>query len=313
MAATNRPDVLDPALIRPGRFDRQVIVPRPDIFGRKKILEVHAKNVPIDETVNLDVVARGTPGFVGADLENLVNEAALLAAGQDKERVSQEDFEAAKDKVIMGRERKSAIIPPEEKKITAYHEAGHTLVAALTPGADPIHKVTIIPRGMSMGSTWQIPVEDVHMYPKDYLEGKLAILYGGRAAEAIILGENKITTGAGNDIENATKIAEQMTTRWGMSKKLGPIRYGTEHEHIFLGKKLAEGEKNYSEETAGMVDAEKKKFLDTAYATAEKIITENREALEKLASALLEKETLNGAQVEAILKSVKSQNFTPKE
>ena len=313
MAATNRPDVLDPALVRPGRFDRQVVVPRPDILGRKKILEVHTKNVPIDETVNLEVIARGTPGFAGAELENLVNEAALLAARQDKERVSQEDFEAAKDKVMMGAERKSAIISPEEKKITAYHEAGHALIAALTPGADPIHKVTIIPRGMSMGSTWQIPVEDVHTYPKDYLEGRLAILYGGRAAEAFKFGENKITTGAGNDIENATEVAEQMTTRWGMSKELGPIKYGNEHEHIFLGQTLAEGKRKYSEATAGVVDAEKKKFLDKAYAIAEKIIAENEKALEKLASALLEKETLNGAQVEAILKSVKPQNLTPNE
>ncbi|MBM4147079.1 MAG: ATP-dependent metallopeptidase FtsH/Yme1/Tma family protein, partial [Nitrospira sp.] len=262
IAATNRPDVLDPALLRPGRFDRQVVVPQPDVKGRLEILKVHTKNIPLDEHVNLDEIARGTPGFSGADLENLVNESALLAARKGKSKVERADFEFAKDKVLMGVERKSMIISEVEKKNTAYHEAGHTLVAKLTPGTDPLHKVSIIPRGRALGVTQQLPIDDKYTYSKDYLLKALAILLGGRAAEEIAL--NHTTTGAGNDLERATDLARKMVTEWGMSDKLGPLTFGKKVEQIFLGREISQ-HKDYSEKTAVDIDEEVKRIVLDAY------------------------------------------------
>jgi cell division protease FtsH len=299
IAATNRPDVLDPALLRPGRFDRTVIVPRPDIKGREGILAVHIRRVPLDSDVDVAVLARGTPGFAGADLENLVNEAALLAAREDKEKVNMQDFELAKDKVMMGSERKSMIISEEEKRITAYHEAGHALVAKMLPGTDPIHKVTIIPRGMALGLTQQLPIDEKHTYPKDYLLNNVVILFGGRVAEELVL--NHMTTGAGNDIERATEIAHQMVCEWGMSEKLGPITFGKKEEQIFLGRDFTQ-QQDYSENTAVAIDAEVRRIILESYERAKKILTTNLELLHKVAHKLLEKETLDGSDIDALVR-----------
>jgi cell division protease FtsH len=293
VAATNRPDVLDPALLRPGRFDRRVVVGRPDVKGREAILKVHTKKVPLADDVNLSVVARGTPGFAGADLANLVNEAALVAARQNRKVVTQFDFELAKDKVMMGVERKSLIISDEEKKNTAYHEAGHALVAALTPNADPVHKVTIIPRGMALGVTMQLPTDDKHSYNKDYLEAQLAILMGGRIAEEIFM--HHITTGAGNDIERATEMARKMVCEWGMSE-LGPLSFGKREEQIFLGREIAQ-HRDYSEATAIRIDEQVKKLVEDGYNRSRRIIEERADALERIALALLDREVLDGSEV----------------
>jgi len=299
IAATNRPDVLDPALLRPGRFDRQVVVPVPDVKGREEILKVHSKRAPLAEDVNLTLLARGTPGFTGADLENLVNEAALLAARLGKEKVEMVDLEQAKDKVMMGVERKSMIIPLEERRITAYHEAGHTLVAKMIPGTDPIHKVTIIPRGRALGITQQLPIDEKHTYPKDYLLNNIAIMMGGRVAEELVL--NSQTTGAGNDIERSTEIARKMVCEWGMSENLGPLAYGKKEEQIFLGREFAQ-HRDYSEDTARLIDNEIRDIVTQGHERAKDIIQTNMTILQKLANTLLEKEVLDGNQIEAIIK-----------
>ena len=299
ISATNRPDVLDPALMRPGRFDRQVVVPRPDIKGREGILKVHTLKTPLAKDVVLEVIARGTPGFSGADIANLVNEAALLAARWGKETVEMADFEYAKDKVLMGTERKSMIISDEEKKITAYHEAGHALVAKFVKGADPVHKVTIIPRGMALGVTQLLPAEDKHNYSKTYLNAILAVKFGGRISEELIFDE--MTIGAGNDLETATKIARRMVCEWGMSANLGPITYGKREEMIFLGREMAQHQ-DYSEDTAVSIDAEVKAILMESYDKARSIIEEHMEKLHHLANALLERESLDAEQVDLIIK-----------
>jgi len=298
LAATNRPDVLDPALLRPGRFDRQVVVPPPDVKGRLEIIKVHTRKIPLAENVSLEVLARGTPGFSGADLANLVNEAALLAARQSKAKVEMVDFENAKDKVMMGTERKSMILSETEKRNTAYHEAGHTLVAKLTPGTDPIHKVSIIPRGMALGVTQQLPIDDRYTYPKDFLLKTLSVLLGGRAAEEIALGH--LTTGAGNDLEKATEIARKMVCEWGMSERLGPLTFGKKEELIFLGKEITK-HKDYSEKTAEEIDEEIKKIVTERYEYSKRLLMENQTLLEKIASALLSKETLVSEEIDAII------------
>jgi len=298
IAATNRPDVLDPALLRPGRFDRRVVVPRPDVKGREGILKVHTRRVPIAENVNVELLARQTPGFAGADLENLVNEAALLAARKNKDRVDMGDFEIAKDKVMMGAERKSMIISLEERRNTAYHESGHALVAKLLPGADPVHKVTIIPRGMALGLTQQIPLDDRHTYSKSFLLNNLAILFGGRAAEELILGH--MTTGAGNDLERATELARKMICEWGMSEKLGPMTFGKKEEEIFLGRDFTQ-RVDYSETTAVQIDTEVRRIIMEAYERAKLLLRRNVEVLHKMAEALLERESIDGAEIDTIL------------
>jgi len=303
LAATNRPDVLDPALLRPGRFDRQVVVPVPDVKGRLEILKVHTKNIPLDENANLELIARGTPGFTGADLANLVNEAALLAARKSKSKVDMSDFEFAKDKVLMGVERKSMIISDTEKKNTAYHEAGHTLVAKLTPGTDPIHKVSIIPRGRALGVTQQLPIDDRYTYSKDYLLKALSVLLGGRAAEEIAL--KHMTTGAGNDLERATDLARRMVTEWGMSEKLGPLTFGKKDEQIFLGREIAK-HKDYSEKTAVDIDEEVKRIVIEAYEEAKTLLTRNFDILDAVAKTLLEKETMDGHEIDALIKELES-------
>ena len=300
IAATNRPDVLDPALLRPGRFDRQVIVPVPDVKGREEILNVHSKRTPLADDVVLAVLARGTPGLTGADLENLVNEAALLAARLGKDRVEMVDLEQAKDKVLMGVERKSMIISLEERKITAYHEAGHTLVARMIPGTDPIHKVTIIPRGRALGLTQQLPIDEKHTYPKDYLLNNIAVMMGGRAAEELVL--QRQTTGAGNDIERSTEIARKMVCEWGMSEKLGPLAYGQKEEQIFLGREFAQ-HRDYSEETAHLIDSEIRSIVTGSYEKAKSILQQNLATLHQLANALLEKEVLDASQIDFIMKA----------
>ena len=297
IAATNRPDVLDPALLRPGRFDRRVVVARPDVKGREEILRVHTRKKPIADDVDLSIIARGTPGFSGADLESLANEAALWAARQNRKLVTMADFEMAKDKVLMGVERKSMILSDEEKKNTAYHEAGHALVAAMTPGADPVHKVTIIPRGMALGLTMQLPTDDKHSYTKNHLEGMLAVLMGGRSAEEIFLGH--ITTGAGNDIERATDIARNMVCEWGMSE-LGPLAFGKKEEAIFLGREIAQ-HRDFSEATAVDIDKEVKRIVSSAYDNARNILNTNRETLERIAQALLEREVLDANEVKMLI------------
>jgi cell division protease FtsH len=297
IAATNRPDVLDPALLRPGRFDRRVVVPRPDVKGREEILRVHTRKVPLGDDVELSVISRGTPGFSGADLANLVNEAALWAARQNRKFVVMADFETSKDKVLMGVERRSMILSDEEKRNTAFHEAGHALVAALTPGADPIHKVTIIPRGMALGVTMQLPIDDKHTYTKGFLEAQLAVLMGGRAAEEIFLGH--ITTGAGNDIERATDIARQMVCDWGMSE-LGPLSFGKKDEAIFLGREIAQ-HRDYSEDTAIRIDQEVKKIVTGAYTRARNILETNRATMERIATALLEREVIDAGEMQALI------------
>jgi cell division protease FtsH len=303
IAATNRPDVLDPALLRPGRFDRQVVVPRPDVKGREAILKVHAKKTPLAPNVDLGVVARGTPGFSGADLSNVVNEAALLAARKEKSMVDMQDLDDAKDKVLMGVERRSMVISEDEKKNTAYHEAGHTLVAKLIPGTDPVHKVSIIPRGMALGVTMQLPSEDKHSYSRDSLLNRIAVLMGGRAAEEIIF--NSMTTGAGNDIERATDIARKMVCEWGMSEKLGPVTFGKKDEQIFLGREMAT-HKNYSEATAVEIDSEIRRIVDDSYKRVIKLLTDNLDTLHRLSHELFEKENLSGEEVEMIVKGTAS-------
>ena len=298
VSATNRPDVLDPALLRPGRFDRQVMVPLPDVKGREKILEVHAKKSPLDEDVKFGVIARGTPGFSGADIENLVNEAVLYAARFGKDKVYMSDFEFAKDKVLMGVERKSMVISDEEKRNTAYHESGHALVAKLLPGTDPIHKVTIIPRGRALGLTQQLPEDEKHTYPKKYLLNNIAILLGGRAAEELILKD--FTTGAGNDIERATNLARKMVCEWGMSETMGPLAYGKKEEQIFLGREFAT-HKDYSEDTAKRIDQEVTQIVSSSYERAKQLLIDHMDLLNKIASELLEKEVLNTAELDAIV------------
>ena len=298
IAATNRPDVLDPALLRPGRFDRQVVVARPDVKGREEILKVHARRIPLAPNVDLMVLARGTSGFSGADLANLVNEAALLAARQDKKIVEMIDFENAKDKVLMGVERRSIIIPDAEKRTTAYHEGGHALVAYLLPGADPLHKVTIIPRGRALGLTMQLPTDDRYSYSKEFLVNQITILLGGRAAEEIVFQQQ--TTGAGNDLEKATEMARKMVCEWGMSDKMGPLTFGKGEEHIFLGREVSRP-KDYSEETAIIIDSEIKRIVMDSASRAKQLLDSNLEKLHALARALLERETLDGEEIHRIL------------
>ena len=300
IAATNRPDVLDPALLRPGRFDRQVVVPRPDVKGREEILKVHSRRIPLATDVELKVLARGTPGFSGADLANLVNEAALLAARQNKKSVEMPDFENAKDKVMMGVERRSMIISEDEKRTIAYHEAGHTLVADFLPGTDPVHKVTIIPRGRALGLTQQLPTDDKYNYSKDYLVNRITILLGGRAAEEVVLGQQ--TTGAGDDLEKATEMARRMVCEWGMSEKLGPLTFGKNEEHIFLGREFAR-HKDYSEDTAMLIDSEIRRIVTDCASKARQILEENLERLHALAHALLERESLDGEEIARILRA----------
>jgi cell division protease FtsH len=297
IAATNRPDVLDPALLRPGRFDRRVVVPRPDVRGREEILRVHTRKIPVSDDVDLQVLARGTPGFSGADLANMVNEAALNAARHNRKTVAMFDFEISKDKVLMGAERKSMVMSDEEKRLTAFHEGGHALVAALMKNSDPLHKVTIIPRGMALGVTMQLPVDDKHTYSREYLETRLAIMMGGRAAEQLAL--QTMTTGAGNDIEQATDLARKMVCEFGMSQ-LGPLTFGKKEEQIFLGREIAQ-HRDYSEDTAIKIDQEVRRLVDTAYKIATDIITDNRKALDKIAHALLEREVIDANDIRTIL------------
>ena len=297
IAATNRPDVLDPALLRPGRFDRRVVVARPDVKGREGILAVHVRKIPLAEDVDISVIARSTPGFSGADLANLVNEAALNAARMNQKTVTHEDFEMAKDKVLMGVARKSMIISDSEKRVTAYHEAGHAMVATMVEGADPLHKVTIIPRGMALGVTQQLPVDDRHTYPRAYLEGQLAIMMGGRLAEELFL--STMTTGAGNDIEQATELARKMVCQFGMSS-LGPLTFGKQEEQIFLGREIAQ-HRDYSEHTAVSIDDEVRKFIMQGYERAKTILTENRDALIRIAEALLERESLDATEIKMLI------------
>ncbi|WP_353066499.1 ATP-dependent zinc metalloprotease FtsH [Tunturibacter psychrotolerans] len=297
VAATNRPDVLDPALLRPGRFDRRVIVDRPDIRGREEVLKVHSKKVPMAEDVNLNILARGTPGFSGADLANMVNEAALTAARYNRKSVHMYDFEVAKDKVMMGAERKSMLLTDEEKRVTAYHEAGHTLVSALREHSDPLHKVTIIPRGMALGVTVYLPEEDQHTVTKDYLETRMATLMGGRCAEEIFL--KQMTTGAGNDIERATELARKMVCEFGMSK-MGPMTFGKKEEQIFLGREIAQ-HRDFSDDTAKQIDAEVRFFVDAGYKSAYTILESNQDIMHRMAAALLERETLDAAEIKLII------------
>jgi len=309
ISATNRPDVLDPALLRPGRFDRQVVVPVPDVKGREGILQVHTKKTRLADNIDLSIIARGTPGFTGADLENMTNEAALLAARRNKDKIEMDDLEDAKDKVLMGTERKSMIISDEEKRTTAYHEAGHTLVAKLLPNADPIHKVTIIPRGRALGLTQQLPLDDKHTYTKEYLVDNIRVLMGGRIAEEIAL--NTQTTGASNDIERATEIARKMICEYGMSEKLGPLSFGKKEEEIFLGREIAQ-HRDYSEETARKIDLEVNHLISDNYQKTHKMVNENLTVLHKLAKALLEKETLDGSEIENIVGNKRKKRKTAK-
>ncbi|MBA3241394.1 MAG: ATP-dependent metallopeptidase FtsH/Yme1/Tma family protein [Acidobacteria bacterium] len=307
MASTNRPDVLDPALLRPGRFDRRVVVSRPDVRGREGILKVHTRKIPLGEDVDISIIARGTPGFTGADLANLVNEAALNAARYNKKIVMMTDFELAKDKVLMGAERKSMVITNEEKRVTAYHEAGHTLVGLKVPNADPVHKVTIIPRGMALGLTQQLPEGDRHNYTKDYLLGQIAILMGGRIAEDLFMGS--ITTGASNDIERATELARSMVCEYGMSD-LGPLTFGKKEEQIFLGREISQ-HRDYSEDTAIKIDQEVKKIVGDQYERAKEIIDGNRDVMVRLSETLLERETLDGVQIRRIVAGLSLDEETP--
>lgn len=304
MSATNRPDVLDPALLRPGRFDRQIVVSTPDVKGREAILKVHTRKTVLADNVDLTIIARGTPGFSGADLENLVNEAALIAARRGKTAIEMEDFEHAKDKVLMGVERRSMIIPFEERKIAAYHEAGHALVAKMLPNADPIHKVTIIPRGRALGVTQQLPIDDRHTYSKEYLIDNITILLGGRVAEEIVL--KKSTTGAGNDIERATEIARKMICEWGMSERLGPLSYGKNEEHIFLGKEIAR-HRDFSEKTAQEIDEELRNLINSCFERAKEILLTNITTLHTIANALLEKESLDGQEIDHIIRETQGE------
>lgn len=306
IAATNRPDVLDPALLRPGRFDRQVVVPRPDLKGRLQILKVHAAKIKMSSSVDLDIIAKGTPGFSGADLANLMNESALLAARANKSEVDTSDIEAAKDRVIMGAERKSMVIPEKDKKVTAYHEAGHTIVAIMTKGADPVHKVSIIPRGMALGVTMQLPDDDRYNETKDHLLGMIRIMLGGRIAEEVVFDSK--STGASNDIERLTSIARKMVMSWGMSDKLGTISFGKRDEAIFLGKEIS-SQKDYSEKTAELIDDEVEKIIMTSYNEAKQILEDNRLLLDKTAEALLEKETIETAELKVLVKEFAASGY----
>jgi cell division protease FtsH len=299
LAATNRPDVLDPALLRPGRFDRQVVVDSPDVKGRQMILGVHARKLPLKEDVDLEVIAKGTPGLSGADLANICNEAALLAARRDGERVSMEDFEQAKDKVMLGTERRSMVLTENERKLTAYHEAGHAVIGLKVPGLDPIHKVTIVPRGRALGITASLPQEDRHSYTKEWLEGQLCMLYGGRVAEEMVFGPEKVTTGAGNDIERATSMARRMVTRFGMSDVVGLIAVGDSDQEVFLGREIQQ-RRDTSEHTAQLVDQEVKRILDEAHQRAREVVERERDLLEAIAQALLERETLGREEVDLL-------------
>jgi len=301
IAATNRPDVLDPALLRPGRFDRRIVVNRPDVKGREGILAVHTKKIPLASDVDLAVIARSTPGFSGADLANLVNEAALRAARLNKMKVAMEDFEHAKDKVMMGSERRSLVLSDEEKTLTAFHEAGHALVAAIVPEADPLHKVTIIPRGMALGLTQQLPLEDRYTYKKTYLKANLKVLMGGRLAEELVFGPEQITTGAGNDLERVTDLARKMVCEWGMSESMGPLTFGQKEESIFLGREITRHQ-DYSDETAVQIDREVRRIVDEAYSGARIILEEHRSSLEAIAGGLLENEVLDGSEVYELIK-----------
>ncbi|HZO82782.1 MAG TPA: ATP-dependent zinc metalloprotease FtsH [Candidatus Binataceae bacterium] len=310
VAATNRPDVLDPALLRPGRFDRRVVVPRPDVKGREGILKVHTRRVPLADDVDIQKIARSTPGFAGADLENLVNEAALLAARRSKERVEMVDFELAKDKVLMGAERRSMVMSLAERRNTAYHESGHALVAMLQPGADPVHKVTIIPRGMALGVTQQLPLDDRYTYSRDYLMTQLATMFGGRVAEELIFGQ--MTTGAGDDIEKATELARKMVCQWGMSQELGPMTFGRREEQVFLGRDIAH-HKDYSEHTAIEIDREVRRIVDDAYQRARKLLSDNLPLLHAVSERLLEKEVLDGSEVAEMVKAYRDGRPFPTE
>lgn len=298
IAATNRPDVLDPALLRPGRFDRQVVVDRPDVKGREGIFKVHTRNIPLDK-VNLEILAKGTPGLSGADIANLVNEAALLAARKNQDKVTMADFEEAKDKVMMGMERKSMIISEKEKKTTAYHEIGHVLVAKMIPESDPVHKVTIIPRGRALGVTTYLPIDEKHTYSKEYLEAMIAYAMGGRAAEKIVF--NQLTTGAGNDIERATALARKMVCEWGMSEKLGPLTFGKKEEEIFLGREISQ-HRDYSEDTAIVIDEEVRKIVNRGMERAETVLKENMDTLHRLSAALIEREILDSDEIDKVMR-----------
>ena len=304
MSATNRPDVLDPALLRPGRFDRQIVVSTPDVKGRELILGIHTRKTVLAKNVDLSIIARGTPGFSGADLAYLVNEAALMAASRGKKEIEIDDFEHAKDKVLIGVERLSMIIPVQERKNAAYHEAGHTLVAKMLPNADPIHKVTIIPRGRALGITQQLPIDERHTYSKEYLLDNITILLGGRVAEELVL--NHMTTGAGNDIERATAIVRKMVCEWGMSEKLGPLNYGKNEEHIFLGREIGRN-RDFSEDTAQEIDQELRKIITDCYNRAKGIIVNNMDTLHALANALLEKESLDGLEIDKIIGEINNE------
>jgi len=312
IAATNRPDVLDPALLRPGRFDRQVVVPNPDVLGREKILQVHMKKVRVGPDVDARVIARGTPGFSGADLANIVNEAALLAARAGKRMVNMVDFESAKDKVMMGAERRSMVMTEEEKRLTAYHEAGHALVGYFTPASDPIHKATIIPRGRALGMVMRLPEGDRISVSREKLNADIAVAMGGRVAEELIFGHEKVTAGAASDIEQATKIARHMVTQWGMSDKLGPMVYGENQQEVFLGHSITQSQ-NISEATARLIDAEIRRIVDEGYAGAQDIISNNLDRLHDLANALLEHETLTGEEVSAVLRGDPMPKAPPQE
>jgi cell division protease FtsH len=314
IAATNRPDVLDPALLRPGRFDRQIVVDAPDVRGREGILRVHTRKIPLGSDVRLETIAKGTPGMAGADLANLVNEAAVLAARKNKSLVDMQDFEEAKDKVMLGVERRSLVLTEDERKLTAYHEAGHAIVAIKIPGSDPIHKVTIIPRGRALGLTASLPEVDRHNYSKDWLIGSLAMFFGGRVAEEIVFGPEKVTTGAGNDIERATGLARRMVTQFGMSEKVGPLAVGDKEQEIFLGREFAQ-RRELSERTAQLVDDEVKRLVDEAYARATEILTENRPLLDAIAVALLERETIDREDLDRLVKGLPlpPRSLTPME
>ncbi|MEQ8825293.1 MAG: ATP-dependent zinc metalloprotease FtsH [Filomicrobium sp.] len=309
IAATNRPDVLDPALLRPGRFDRQIVVPNPDVVGREKILRVHMRKVPVAPDIDPRVIARGTPGFSGADLANLVNEAALLAARRNKRLVTQAEFEDAKDKVMMGSERRSMAMTEEEKLATAYHEAGHAIVNILVPGNDPLHKVTIIPRGRALGVTMSLPERDKLSYSKEWCEGKIAMAFGGRVAEQLIYGKEHLNTGAASDITQATNIARRMVTEWGMSEKLGPLLYNENQQEVFLGHSIAQ-QQNMSEETAKLIDEEIRRIVNTGYDTAWEVLSNHRDELESITQALMEYETISGNEVEGLMKGEKIERPT---
>jgi cell division protease FtsH len=300
LAATNRPDVLDPALLRPGRFDRQVVVDLPDVRGREGILRVHAKKLPLAEDVELSLVARGTPGLSGADLSNICNEAALFAARRGVDRVAMEDFEQAKDKVMLGTERRSMVLTDAERRLTAYHEAGHVVIGVKIPGLDPVHKVTIVPRGRALGLTASLPEEDRHSYTRDWLNGQLAMLFGGRVAEELVFGPEKVTTGAGNDIERATAMARRMVTRFGMSDRIGLMSVGDSDQEVFLGRELVQ-RREVSDYTAQKVDEEVKRLLDSAHTRAREVLDANRRLLEDFAEALLERETLDADEIQLLL------------